>query len=213
MSADHRKPVVAFVLLALAATALIGAQRAEAQRGQFLAAVIAAGGQGEAVHGLIRPTSAEALEVARARVATLGPVFVALADGSGRVTTLDTAFSSALMGSVDGTGLTSAFELGGGEPAAAAGGTPGGSRRPGDGTEAGAQGGSGPRTTGGPTTPREPLGVRYSDGSTRRDPRPRLGDQHPAPTTVVRPSQAGDRTARERPELRRERRAAALRGR
>lgn len=85
MSADHRKPVVAFVLLALAATALIGAQRAEAQRGQFLAAVIAAGGQGEAVHGLIRPTSAEALEVARARVATLGPVFVALADGSGRV--------------------------------------------------------------------------------------------------------------------------------
>ena len=40
MSADHRKPVVAFVVLAFLAAALVGVQRADAQAGGFLAAVL-----------------------------------------------------------------------------------------------------------------------------------------------------------------------------
>ena len=40
MSADHRKPVVAFVVLAFLAAALVGVQRADAQAGRFLAAAL-----------------------------------------------------------------------------------------------------------------------------------------------------------------------------
>lgn len=39
MSADHRKPVVAFIVLAFIAAALVGIQRADAQAGRFLALV------------------------------------------------------------------------------------------------------------------------------------------------------------------------------
>jgi hypothetical protein len=40
MSADHRKPVVAFVVLAFLAAALVGVQRADAQAGRLMAAVL-----------------------------------------------------------------------------------------------------------------------------------------------------------------------------
>lgn len=40
MSADHRKPVVAFIVLAFLAAALVGVQRADAQAGRFLAGVL-----------------------------------------------------------------------------------------------------------------------------------------------------------------------------
>lgn len=50
MSADHRKPVVAFVVLAFIAAALVGIQRADAQTGRFLALVT----HGKAlVHGAV----------------------------------------------------------------------------------------------------------------------------------------------------------------
>lgn len=48
MSADHRKPVVAFVLLVFIAAALVYVQRADARSARFFAAFI--GGAGE-VHG------------------------------------------------------------------------------------------------------------------------------------------------------------------
>lgn len=43
MSAEHRRPTVAFVVLALVAAAVVGVQRADAQGGRLLAAVIGAG--------------------------------------------------------------------------------------------------------------------------------------------------------------------------
>ena len=52
MSADHRKPVVAFVVLAFLAAALVGVQRADAQAGRFMAAVL--GGDVHA-QGQVRP--------------------------------------------------------------------------------------------------------------------------------------------------------------
>ena len=50
MSADHRKPVVAFILLAVLAAALVGFQRADARTGQFLASLV---GVGDRVEGTL----------------------------------------------------------------------------------------------------------------------------------------------------------------
>lgn len=59
MSADHRKPVVAFVVLAFLAAALVGVQRADAQAGRLMAAVldsdVHAQGQVHAVETFGRP--------------------------------------------------------------------------------------------------------------------------------------------------------------
>lgn len=204
MSADHRKPVVAFVLLALAATALVGVQRAEGHVGRLLDAVISVGGQAEAVHGLIEPTSTDALEVARARVATLGPAFLALTGGADQVTILDAPL--ALPHGPGDSGLTTALTRSGQDVAGllrAAG------AREGDAGERSA-GGAGRvdpagRTTGKPEAPRERMDVTSSDGGTRPGASPAPGSgTSTRPTTVVHPAQAGDRTAR---ELRRERHA------
>ncbi len=50
MSAEHRRPAAAFVVLALVAAAVVGIHRAEAQGGRLLAAVI---GAGVSVHGTL----------------------------------------------------------------------------------------------------------------------------------------------------------------
>lgn len=50
MSADHRKPVVAFIVLAVLAAALVGFQRADARSGQFLASLV---GTGDRVEGTL----------------------------------------------------------------------------------------------------------------------------------------------------------------
>jgi hypothetical protein len=50
MSAEHRRPAVAFVVLAIVAAAVVGIQRADAQGGRLLAAVI---GVGVSVHGTL----------------------------------------------------------------------------------------------------------------------------------------------------------------
>ena len=50
MSADHRKPVVAFIVLAVLAAALVGFQRADARTGQFLASLV---GVGDRVEGTL----------------------------------------------------------------------------------------------------------------------------------------------------------------
>lgn len=50
MSAEHRRPAAAFVVLAIVAAAVVGIQRAEAQGGRLLAAVI---GAGVSVHGTL----------------------------------------------------------------------------------------------------------------------------------------------------------------
>jgi hypothetical protein len=50
VSADHRKPVVAFIVLAVLAAALVGFQRADAGTGQFLAALA---GVGDPVEGTL----------------------------------------------------------------------------------------------------------------------------------------------------------------
>jgi hypothetical protein len=77
MSADHRKPVVAFVALAIIAAALIGVQRADAQNGTFFAAFV--GGTGES-HGSLRSAEAHA-----AAGGSLGPAFDRLADGDANI--------------------------------------------------------------------------------------------------------------------------------
>jgi hypothetical protein len=72
MTTDHRKPAVAFVVLAFAAAALVGVQQADAQAGRFLAAVVGSDAHGR---GEIAATS-------RARSpqeTSLGPAFTALA--------------------------------------------------------------------------------------------------------------------------------------
>lgn len=53
MSADHRKPVVAFVVLAFLAAALVGIQRADARGAQFVASILGVTGrvQGTLPHG------------------------------------------------------------------------------------------------------------------------------------------------------------------
>ena len=71
MSADHRRPVVAFVMLALVAAALVGIDRADARGGRLLVAVIGAGAR---VHGAVPAlTDVSGLSVrAAARWAPLG---------------------------------------------------------------------------------------------------------------------------------------------
>lgn len=74
MSAEHRKPVLAFVLLAFAAATLIGIQSADARGGRLMAAVI---GGTVRVHGSLPLVSSEPFEASE-EVADLGPVFEAL---------------------------------------------------------------------------------------------------------------------------------------
>ena len=50
MSAEHRRPAVAFVVLAILAAGVVGIHRAEAQAGRLIAAVI---GAGASVHGTL----------------------------------------------------------------------------------------------------------------------------------------------------------------
>ena len=90
MSADHRKPFLAFVVLAFIATALVGVQRADAQPGRFLAAVVSTTVR---VQGTL-PTSEVSLDAARHRLASLGPAFAALGEHV-------PAFVRPLAGSVD----------------------------------------------------------------------------------------------------------------
>jgi hypothetical protein len=74
VSADHRRPFLAFVVLALLAAALVGVQRAEAQSGRFLAAAI---GTTVRVQGTL-PGSELSLDVARDRLASLSPAVATL---------------------------------------------------------------------------------------------------------------------------------------
>lgn len=70
MSADHRKPVVAFIVLAFIAAALVGIQRADAETGRFLALVI----HGKAVvHGTVPLAADNVQESAVDRLASLVP--------------------------------------------------------------------------------------------------------------------------------------------
>jgi hypothetical protein len=73
VSADHRKPLVAFVALAFAAAAIVGIQRAEAHAGRFLAAVV---GTSVRVQGTL--TTDVAPVEAAIRAAGLGPAFSSL---------------------------------------------------------------------------------------------------------------------------------------
>lgn len=73
MSADHRKPLVAFVVLAFAAAAIVGIQRAEAHAGRFVAAVV---GTSVRVQGTL--TTDVAPVEAAIRAAGLGPAFSSL---------------------------------------------------------------------------------------------------------------------------------------
>jgi len=79
VSAEHRKPVVAFVALALTVLGLIGVQRADAQHGQVLAAAV--GAEVEVRGQLPAPSDAHPRRVA-SRVTALGPAFVALDQGT-----------------------------------------------------------------------------------------------------------------------------------
>jgi hypothetical protein len=74
VSADHRRPFLAFVVLALLAAALVGVQRADAQSGRFLAAAI---GTTVRVQGTL-PGSELSLDVARDRLVSLSPAFATL---------------------------------------------------------------------------------------------------------------------------------------
>ena len=76
MSADHRKPFLAFVVLAFVAAALVGVQRADAQPGRFLAAVVSTTVR---VQGTL-PASEVSLDAARQRLASLGPALAALGE-------------------------------------------------------------------------------------------------------------------------------------
>ncbi|HEX6247424.1 MAG TPA: hypothetical protein VFZ64_06085 [Nocardioidaceae bacterium] len=77
MSAEHRKPVVAFVALAIIAAALVGMQRADARGGEMLAAVIGAGAH---VDGTL-PERVEVLD--DSVVTTLGSALLVLTDAPG----------------------------------------------------------------------------------------------------------------------------------
>ncbi len=77
MSAEHRKPVVAFVVLAFLAAVLVGTQRADARGGQFFAAVAGASAR---VHGVLPTLAIASTVAARQDIEALGPVFVAVAD-------------------------------------------------------------------------------------------------------------------------------------
>jgi hypothetical protein len=75
VSAQHRKPVVAFVLLACLAVAVVGVRAAEASRGGFLAAAVGVVVQ---VHGTLPGQSEADRRNAGERVEVLGPAFAAL---------------------------------------------------------------------------------------------------------------------------------------
>lgn len=80
MSADHRKPVVAFVMLALAAAVVVGVQQAEARGSHILAAAVGAGGH---VQGTV-PIAERTLERGEyARLTDLGPAFPSLHEAVG----------------------------------------------------------------------------------------------------------------------------------
>ncbi len=74
MSADHRKPVVAFVVLAFIAAAIVGVQRADAHNGRFFAAFV--GGTGQS-HGSLLVAEAPAA-AGRGQKRALGAAFTAL---------------------------------------------------------------------------------------------------------------------------------------
>lgn len=73
VSADHRKPVVAFVVLAFAAAAVVGIQRADAHAGRLLAAVIGTSVQVQGALPLDAPSPGEA-----ERASAFGPAFGSL---------------------------------------------------------------------------------------------------------------------------------------
>src|SRR5512139_1433311 len=75
MSADHRKPVVAFVVLAFVAATIVCVQRADAQSARFFAAFV--GGAGE-IHGSV-PAPGAFLGSDESREATIGSAFEAIA--------------------------------------------------------------------------------------------------------------------------------------
>lgn len=82
VSAEHRKPAVAFAILALVAATLVGIQRADAQAGRLLAAVA---GATVRVQGTLPAQAAALADTAREHGAALGPAFeVVLADAHDR---------------------------------------------------------------------------------------------------------------------------------
>jgi hypothetical protein len=75
VSAEHRKPVMAFVLLAVAAIGVVGLQRADAQPGRFLAAAVGVHAQAQ---GTLHLSSPALTHVAREHAAAMGPLFEVL---------------------------------------------------------------------------------------------------------------------------------------
>ena len=96
MSADHRKPALAFVVLALVAATIVCVQRADAQTARFFAAFV--GGAVE-IHGSV-PAPATFVGSDGARPGTIGSAFEALASGD-RVTG-STRVDGAPFGKVEG---------------------------------------------------------------------------------------------------------------
>ena len=89
MSTDHRKPVMAFVVLALMAGCLVGVQRAEAQSGRLLAAAV---GLSVRAQGALPDPLASLGDVAQEQATTLGPLFALVLDlPSGAASDVDAA--------------------------------------------------------------------------------------------------------------------------
>jgi hypothetical protein len=88
VSAQHRKPVVAFVLLACLAVAIVGVRAAEGSKGRFIAAPV---GVAAEVHGTIPGQSEADRRSAAERVEALGPAFAALNGDAATVTILSDA--------------------------------------------------------------------------------------------------------------------------
>ena len=88
MSAQHRKPVVAFVLLACMAGAIVGVRAAEGSKGRLIAAPV---GVAAEVHGTIPGQSEADRRSAAERVEALGPAFAALNGDAATVTILSDA--------------------------------------------------------------------------------------------------------------------------
>ncbi len=99
MSADHRKPVVAFVVLAFVAATIVCVQRADAQTARFFAAFV--GGAVE-IHGSV-PAPGTFVGSDLARQGTIGSAFEALASRD-RVTG-STRLDGAPFGRGEGTDL------------------------------------------------------------------------------------------------------------
>jgi hypothetical protein len=115
VSLDHRKPVVAFVVLALVVTGLIGMQRADAQGGRLLAAMV---GAAAGVHGVLPAPARDSEEAAVSRVVALGPAFAALTGGADQVTILDDPAASGVKAGAKAHGklLAKALAKAHGEP-------------------------------------------------------------------------------------------------